>query len=167
MVRPLVAVLLGTDHHRFDRLVGYAEASTSWTGADWLVQHGSSRGSRILASVPMLAADELETLLLRAQAVVTHGGPGLIMEARAAGHTPVVVPRDPAFGEHVDGHQLRFTTRIARDGLIHRATTRAEFETCLAQALIAGRRNPGATSVPPYFSIEVGRLVDGVVHGTR
>ena len=42
----------------------------------------------------MLGVDQLAELLLSADAVVTHGGPGLIMEARAAGHCPIVVPRD-------------------------------------------------------------------------
>jgi UDP-N-acetylglucosamine transferase subunit ALG13 len=48
-----------------------------------------------------------------ARAVITHGGPASIALALAAGHSPVVVPRDPALGEHVDDHQLRFAALLA------------------------------------------------------
>jgi UDP-N-acetylglucosamine transferase subunit ALG13 len=43
-----------------------------------------------------------------ASAIITHGGPGSIMLALAAGRSPVVVPRLARFGEHVDDHQLKF-----------------------------------------------------------
>lgn len=165
MPRPLVAVLLGTDHHPFDRLVEYAEATTAWTTADWFVQHGFTARPDQLPSATMLGVDELGDLLRRARAVVTHGGPGLIMEARAAGHVPVVVPRDPAYGEHVDDHQLRFTARIARDRLIRRATDLDQFESALAQALMTGRLDLESGSTPAFFSAHVGNLVSQIVHG--
>jgi UDP-N-acetylglucosamine transferase subunit ALG13 len=166
MARPLVAVLLGTDHHPFDRLIGFAEAALDWTTVDWFVQHGYSPRPARLPSKAMLAVEELDDLLARAAAVVTHGGPGLIMEARAAGHVPVVVPRDPALHEHVDGHQLRFAARIARDGLIHLATTREEFETGLARALIAERKTVGPGPSSTYFSQTIGTLVAGLRGGS-
>lgn len=160
--RPLVAVLLGTDHHPFDRLVEYAGTTTTRTPVDWFVQHGWTAEPADLPSRSMLGVEDLQDLLRRASAVVTHGGPGLIMEARAAGHVPVVVPRDPAYGEHVDGHQLRFTARIARDGLIHRATTQVEFEAALARALATGRRDTGPDAGPAAMSATVGALVDAL-----
>jgi len=162
MRRPLVAVLLGTDHHAFDRLVALAESASETMNADWFVQHGYSTRPTLLPASPMLAVDELQDLLLRARAVVTHGGPGLIMEARAAGHVPVVVPRDPALHEHVDGHQLRFTERIARDGLIRRATTREEFDAALARALTTIPRQRSANATPSYSSARIGTLVDAL-----
>lgn len=161
--RPLVAVLLGTDHHRFDRLVAYAESISARTEADWLVQYGYSNPPSGLPGTPMLSADDLEDVLHRARAVVTHGGPGLIMEARAAGHLPVVVPRDPAYGEHVDRHQLVFARRIARDGLIRVADTLEELEDALVRSLIADRADPVHATAPLYFSTRVGRLVDDLV----
>ena len=166
MTPPLIAVLVGTDHHPFDRLVDFAEAASAVTTAQWFVQRGYSREPGRLPSAAMLGVDDLDDLLGRAQAVVTHGGPGLIMEARAHGHVPVVVPRDPAYGEHVDEHQMRFTTRIARDRLILRATNLADFEAALAQALLTGRQDVAASTTPAYFSLHVADLVDHLVHGT-
>ena len=40
---------------------------------------------------------------------------------------PVAVPRDPARGEHVDGHQIRFLDKMAKDGLVDLITSRQPF----------------------------------------
>jgi UDP-N-acetylglucosamine transferase subunit ALG13 len=50
----------------------------------------------------------------RASAVVTHGGPTSIVEARRHGHIPIVVPRRHRNGEAVDDHQARFSARLAQ-----------------------------------------------------
>src|SRR5207342_3032116 len=104
--RPLVLVQVGTDHHPFDRLVAWAD---TWAGAhpdvEVLVQHGRSRAPDVASGSAFLDRDTLTGLLESADVVVSHGGPATISEARAAGHRPVVVPRDPGRGEHVDDHQ--------------------------------------------------------------
>lgn len=149
--RPLVAVLLGTDHHPFTRLTGWAAEVRRVTGADVFVQHGATPLPADLDGAAMLGVRDLDALLRRATVVTTHGGPGLIMEARAAGHLPVVVPRDPARGEHVDDHQLRFVARIARTGLVAAATDVPAYRRAVAAGLVAGRtdrRTSGAPAVP-------------------
>jgi UDP-N-acetylglucosamine transferase subunit ALG13 len=55
-----------------------------------------------------LPHDEVLRLMGSARVVICHGGPGTITEALALGRLPIVVPRDPRFGEHVDDHQMRF-----------------------------------------------------------
>jgi UDP-N-acetylglucosamine transferase subunit ALG13 len=57
--------------------------------------------------------DVLTDLARTATAIVTHGGPASIALALSAGHSPVVVPRNPAWREHVDDHQLRFAAWLA------------------------------------------------------
>ena len=52
--------------------------------------------------------DLLVEMVEAADAVVTHGGPASIALAFAYGHSPIIVPRDPHYGEHVDDHQIRF-----------------------------------------------------------
>lgn len=61
----------------------------------------------------MLPYDALQDALRAARRVITHGGPATIMQAFAVGKVPVVVPRQSAFGEHVDDHQVRFARRVA------------------------------------------------------
>ena len=64
-------------------------------------------------AVDIVAYDVLEAWIRQARHVVTHGGPGAIMQALAAGKRPIVVPRDPRLGEHVDDHQIRFVQWLA------------------------------------------------------
>jgi UDP-N-acetylglucosamine transferase subunit ALG13 len=56
----------------------------------------------------VVAFDRLAEWAAAADVIITHGGPGSILLALSVGRSPVVVPRDPRFGEHVDDHQLRF-----------------------------------------------------------
>jgi UDP-N-acetylglucosamine transferase subunit ALG13 len=66
----------------------------------------------------MLPFQELEARMAEARIVITHGGPGTIMQARAQGKVPIVVPRQARFGEHVNDHQVDFCKRLAQEGLI-------------------------------------------------
>lgn len=136
----LVVVLLGTDHHRFDRLVGWADATAArLTGhAQVVVQHGASRSPRIAKGHAFLPHGEIERMLRVAAAVVCHAGPGTIQDARAFGHLPLCVPRDPALGEHVDAHQLRFAATAARAGLVRVAGDETGFHRVLDDLLRTG-----------------------------
>ena len=167
--RPMVVVLLGTDHHPFPRLVGWACQLAGAGPAEWFVQHGATAlpasASSNLTGAPILPAADLRRLLERADAVVTHGGPGLIMEARDAGHRPIVVPRDPGLGEHVDDHQQRFARHISLGGLATCVTTLLELEVAVAGALLAGRDAAGPRS-GGGSAARFGVLVDELLHRT-
>ncbi len=128
-----VLVLVGTDHHPFDRLVRWVD--------DWaaghpgqprvLVQRGTSCVPARVESVEYLDSGELVDLMAATPVIVSHGGPSTIAESRRNGKRPVVVPRDSRNGEHVDGHQLLFTARLAQDGLILRAVDEESFRACM------------------------------------
>jgi UDP-N-acetylglucosamine transferase subunit ALG13 len=123
-VTGLVVVMVGTDHHPFERLVGWAdELAGRRPGTRVVVQHGASPAPLVAEGRPFLPHAEIVTLLAEAAAVVCHGGPGTIMDARTAGHVPLCVPRDPARGEHVDGHQQRFAALAHQAGIVTRVET--------------------------------------------
>ena len=160
---PLVAVLVGTDHHPFDRLVHWvSELGESGTHR-WFVQHGTTLLPSGVEGSPMLTSGGLHDLLVRADAVVCHGGPGLIMEARAIGHRPVVVARDPALGEHVDDHQQRFLSFVSRRGLVTPATTRSELVHAVEQAVASDNRYALAATAGAAASARFGSLVDNLL----
>ncbi len=133
---PLVVASVGTDHHRFDRLVGWID---TWAGRSRsvrvVIQRGTAAPAVSAESAPVFASAELLALFAEATAVVCHGGPSTVMDVRAAGLLPIVVPRDPALGEHVDGHQLRFADHLARHGLARVVTDRTRLESTLDAAL--------------------------------
>jgi UDP-N-acetylglucosamine transferase subunit ALG13 len=138
---PAVLVTVGTDHHPFDRLVGWVDAwvAASPTRARCLVQHGTSRPPAYADGAAHLGHDQLGELMTHARAVVCHGGPSTIMEARRHGHRPIVVARAPELGEHVDDHQQRFARRLARQGMVRLVGTAAELEAALAAELSDSR----------------------------
>jgi UDP-N-acetylglucosamine transferase subunit ALG13 len=68
---------------------------------------------RHATTVEVVAFETLAAWLRGARVVICHAGPGTILQAIASGRRPIVVPRDPRFGEHVDDHQLRFARWLA------------------------------------------------------
>ncbi len=156
--RPFLLVLVGTDHHPFDRVVTWVD--------DWLeaqadppeafVQHGTARPPRLADGVPITGKDELGELMARADVVVSHGGPATITEIRRFGTLPVVVPRDPALGEHVDGHQQRFARRMGASRFVLTCETRED----LHARLDAGIADPSILAVDA--GEEIARLAASV-----
>lgn len=145
-LRPRVVVTVGTDHHRFDRLVTWAD---HWALANpdvaVLVQRGESDPTVQADSVPMLGYDQLVAVMAAADAVVTQGGPAAIMDARSVGHRPVVLPRRGTLGEHVDDHQVRFTAWMAERDLVWLADDEHGLHRLLDRAV----RDPKALRIPP------------------
>jgi UDP-N-acetylglucosamine transferase subunit ALG13 len=161
---PIVLATVGTDHHPFDRLVGWMEqVAATHPSVEVVVQYGHSRPPRGVArSASMLAYPDLQHLLETAAVVVCHGGPATIMEIRAAGHVPIVVPRRPELGEHVDGHQIRFTHRLGQVGHIHLAEEHALFARLVAEELAGPVRGVSVGSNHDHLQAvrTVGSLLD-------
>lgn len=133
-----VLVILGTDHHRFGRLVGWVDDFLELPGNESrtaLVQLGSTAAPRRAKGVGIVAYDELQALMRQATAVVTHGGPATMLEVRKQGRKPIVVPRDPLFDEHVDQHQQQFSRRMGALGLVTLCEDRSAFLTALDAVL--------------------------------
>jgi UDP-N-acetylglucosamine transferase subunit ALG13 len=136
----LVVALVGTDHHRFDRMVDWLDgAAQRHPTVEFVVQHGASRPPAVAQGRAYVAHDALVALLAGADVVVCHGGPGTIMDARAAGHVPICVPRDPRRGEHVDDHQMRFAGLVAAAEVVRLADDVEAFMTLLDQSLRSAR----------------------------
>jgi UDP-N-acetylglucosamine transferase subunit ALG13 len=169
---PLVFVTVGTDVHRFDRLIDWVEQWTAGPGAgvECVVQHGTSRAPAGVRAVELLPLVEVMELMRRATVVVTQGGPGSIIDCRDSGHLPIVVPRRHALGEHVDDHQLAFTARLQREGYLIRVDTQEAFTAALA----AGLADPPTLQIPaadptavPPAAQRFGEEVEALVQSRR
>lgn len=147
-MKPLVVALAGTDHHPFTRMVEWVDAAAERrTDVRFFVQHGATtRAPRVAEGADFLTHDRLVELLAEASAVICHGGPGTIMDAREAGHVPLCLPRDPERGEHVDGHQQRFATMVGGAGVVRHVTSLDSFHDELDRAL-AMTPAPGAVAM--------------------
>lgn len=136
MIGSMVVVSVGTDHHPFDRLVQWTERwADQFPERKVVLQRGTSKAPGQLESHELIPHEELRNLFRDATAVVSHGGPSTVMDARMAGKLPIVAARDPKLGEHVDDHQMRFAEHLARYDLARLVKTEAEFHEALAHAM--------------------------------
>jgi UDP-N-acetylglucosamine transferase subunit ALG13 len=170
--QPLVLVTVGTDHHPFDRLVRWIDAwlVSQGPGVRCLMQTGTSAPPTGPAAwQAYLEVEALHAAMREATVVVCHGGPGTILGVQHAGAVPVVVPRQPGLGEHVDDHQVIFARRMAAAGAVFLAEREADLRALLDRAVA----EPAAFRTPFHHrstgsavqSFE--RLVDDLVAGTR
>lgn len=111
----MILFTLGTHSQPMDRVVAWADRLIdAGLATDVLVQAAAFGALPSRArSVGVVDRVTIDELIRNADRVVTHGGPGTILQAIALGREPLVVPRDPALGEHVDDHQQRFTAWLA------------------------------------------------------
>jgi UDP-N-acetylglucosamine transferase subunit ALG13 len=138
--KPLVLCLVGTDHHPFDRVIGWCDTlADQHPEIRVLVQHGWSDPPRVADGQAFLEKAELVAALGEAHVAISHGGPGLISEVRDAGLLPIVVPRDPERGEHVDGHQQRFVARVAKSGIVDEVGSLEAFSAAIEGQLAQAR----------------------------
>jgi UDP-N-acetylglucosamine transferase subunit ALG13 len=168
---PLLLVTVGTDHHRFDRLVRWVDDWLVAAGAPLrcLIQTGTSAPPSSDAAdwQPYLEFDALQAALRNAAAVVCHGGPGTILGARHLGAVPIVVPRRQQLGEHVDDHQVAFSRRLAAEGSVFLAEDEAGLRRLLERvaaepaAFRAPAEQRGTAAAVRAFE----RLVDDLVAG--
>lgn len=112
----MIFATVGTHEDPFDRLLIELDrlVLNGEIGEPVHIQTGYSRHVPTACThASMLPFDDVQDCMRRASIVITHGGPASIMQALAIGKVPIVVPRQSAFGEHVDDHQMRFAARIA------------------------------------------------------
>lgn len=128
---PVILVALGTHPQPMDALLRELDRLV----ADGMIREPVVVQSAAYAYRPLhldalgiLPADELEKRISTADVVISHGGPGVLAAARAAGRVPVVVPRQHGRGEHVDDHQVAYA---------HRLATQPGYEVVLDLAVLA------------------------------
>lgn len=140
--RSVLLVTVGTDHHRFDRLVRWTDAWVERRAEplDYLVQHGSSGPSRLGDNLALLPQAALLKLIGSATVVVAQGGPGSIVDARSCGRIPIVVPRLRRYDEVVDDHQVPFCALMSRQGACLVAGDEPTLHALLDRAFAAPER---------------------------
>ncbi|WP_433283871.1 glycosyltransferase [Micromonospora sp. CA-244673] len=166
---PYVLVVVGTDVHRFDRLVGWLERwHAGRPGVRLVLQYGHSRPPALPEATAFLGHEELQLAMAEATLVVSHGGPATITEARRTGHLPIVVPRDPAHDEHVDNHQQLFSRRLGAAGMVHLCESEAALVAALDEGLADPARfvlaaDPDRPDPRAEAVARVGAVIDGLV----
>ncbi len=117
----MIFATVGTDEHPFRRLVEelHRLVKEGKVKERVVVQRGYTPYSGdLLETYEILPFPRLLEFIKKARVVITHGGPGSIALSLMNGKIPVVIPRDPKFGEIVDDHQVRFVRFLQGGGKI-------------------------------------------------
>ena len=113
----MIFVTVGTHEQPFDRLVRAVDELVAGgvITEEVFIQTGySTYEPKHCAFSKMLPFGEMVRKVAEARIVITHGGPSSFIMPLQVGKTPVVVPRQARFGEHVNDHQLEFAGEVAR-----------------------------------------------------
>jgi UDP-N-acetylglucosamine--N-acetylmuramyl-(pentapeptide) pyrophosphoryl-undecaprenol N-acetylglucosamine transferase len=146
-----VVVVLGTMPYGFRRLVErLLEILPAGVEVTWQVGETPVDDLPIQARRTMPPA-ELDAAIRAADVVVGHAGGGSALQTMEAGKCPVLVPREPAHGEHVDDHQLQLAELMPQLGLAVAARVQDLTFEHLAQAARTPVRTVGH---PPEFRLQ-------------
>lgn len=111
----MIFVTTGTHEQQFNRLVSEVDRYAAEGLEEVFIQFGYETSSPLHAKGDrLLTRNAMDDLMQQARIIVTHGGPGSIWGAFEHNKVPIVVPRQAAFDEHVDNHQLLFCRRLAK-----------------------------------------------------
>ena len=168
--KPLVFLTVGTDHHRFDRVVRWLDswlASGAKDRVRCLVQHGASAPSTFAPSRDFLSYAEMDEAIQDAAVIVSHAGPGTIMLAAEAGKVPIVVPRTRALHEHVDDHQVLFAQRLREERTIALADSESKFRQFVDRAVANPLARPQGASSTADAVRRFEEVVDELMDASR
>jgi UDP-N-acetylglucosamine transferase subunit ALG13 len=104
-------VTVGTHEQQFNRLIKSTDklVAEGLLSDEVFIQTGYSTYEPMYCSwKKFISYKEMNSMIMKSDVIVTHGGPSSFIEVMANGKTPVVVPRQHKFGEHVNDHQLEF-----------------------------------------------------------
>src|SRR3954469_15322828 len=113
----MIVVTVGTHEQPFDRMMRAVVALGD--SEPMLVQYGTCTITSGPGEwVDFLSFDELAERTRDARAFICHAGVGSIVRPRRCGHRPIIMPRRPEHGEHVDEHQLELSRRLEQAGIV-------------------------------------------------
>lgn len=109
----MIFVTVGTHEQQFNRLVEYMDKWAAQNEEEVVIQTGYStyepKNCRWQKWFPY---QDMNKLVGLARIVITHGGPSSFIAPLQIGKTPIVVPRQYKYNEHVNDHQMKFCKEV-------------------------------------------------------
>ena len=112
----MIFVTVGTHEQAFNRLVKCIDdlKRQGIIQEDVIIQTGfSTYEPRHCLWSKLFPFSEMEKNVDDARIIITHGGPSSFIMPLQIGKTPIVVPRQKQFDEHVNDHQVSFSRAVA------------------------------------------------------
>lgn len=113
----MIFVTVGTHEQSFDRLIKKVDElkRDNIIRDDIIMQTGfSTYEPKYCKWSKLLLYKEMEQNVKDAHIVITHGGPASFIMPLQIGKTPIVVPRQHQFNEHVNDHQVEFAKAVSK-----------------------------------------------------
>ena len=113
----MIFVTVGTHEQPFDRLVKAVdklkETGVIGQEEEVVIQTGYSiYEPEFCKWSNLIPYKQMTEYIDNARIVITHGGPASFIAPLQRGKTPIVVPRQKQFGEHVNDHQVEFARNV-------------------------------------------------------
>ncbi len=112
----MIFVTVGTHEQQFNRLVQCVDELKGFgvIQEEVLIQTGySTYEPKYCEWTKWIPSNEMIDKVNQARITITHGGPSSFILPLQVGKTPIVVPRQSKFDEHVNDHQVRFCDTVA------------------------------------------------------
>ena len=112
----MIFVTVGTHEQPFNRLVKAIDdlKKNEIIKEDVLIQTGfSTYEPKYCQWSKLIPYQQMVNNIEEAHIVITHGGPASFIMPLQMGKTPIVVPRQHQFDEHVNDHQVEFARNVA------------------------------------------------------
>lgn len=112
----MIFVTVGTHEQPFDRLLEYIDnlKRDGMITEDVIMQTGySTYEPKYCKWKKLLPYKKIEQYVRDAHIVITHGGPASFIMPLQIGKTPIVIPRQHQFNEHVNDHQVEFVKAVS------------------------------------------------------
>lgn len=113
----MIFVTVGTHEQPFDRLIRKVDKlkQKGIIKEEVIIQTGfSTYEPKYCRWSKLLPYQQMVQNVTDARIVITHGGPASFIMPLQIGKTPIVVPRQYQFHEHINDHQVEFTRNVAQ-----------------------------------------------------
>lgn len=109
----MVFVTVGTHEQQFNRLVEYMDKWAAEHDEEVVMQIGyCTYEPKNCEWSKLYPYSEMVKKIDEARIVITHGGPSSFIMPLQIGKTPIVVPRQYKYNEHVNDHQVKFCKEV-------------------------------------------------------
>lgn len=112
----MIFVTVGTHEQPFDRLIEEIDnlKKNGTIQEEVIIQTGfSSYEPKYCQWSKLIPYQQMIKNVEDARIVITHGGPASFVMPLQIGKTPIVVPRQRKYGEHINDHQVEFARNVA------------------------------------------------------
>lgn len=116
-----VLVTVGSERFDFHRAIDVVKEGLQDkdVNVQWQIGHTQAHEAQLPGRVAQWwPGDELAAAARESDVVITHAGVGSILMVLRTGSCPVVIPRSPDEGEHIDDHQEQLAGVLESRGLV-------------------------------------------------